>query len=69
MQFALQMAEPSLEKLLSEAQSLSSFQQAKVAAIMGALVADAAGKKQASLTKQSLTLSSHWRVDWMGLSP
>lgn len=33
-----------LRELLAEAQDLSGLQQAKVAAIMGALVADAAGK-------------------------
>ena len=33
-----------LKELLAQAQGLSGLQQAKVAAIMGALVADAAGK-------------------------
>lgn len=40
-----------VRQLLAEAKALSSLQQAKVAAIIGALVADAAGKLISSLAR------------------
>ena len=42
--------EAELKDLLTEAQSLSPLQQSKVAAVMGALVADAASKLTCTLS-------------------